>query len=349
MVKNCNSSYLVDPLEPLFCDTEDWILVLQGVFLAVVIVSSIIGNVFILFLVVKYKALRYRSILVSLSAVITDLTMVFFFHIPSLISVSAKGWVLGYEGCQLVGYVGFYLIYVRWMTMAVISLDRFSYIFFPLRYPRRSKPILIIMTIAAWTVPLFMHTPTIFGIGRYTFKPGYSQCVIDCGTNRTCYRMYVAIFSIQVIIGAILPCFLYTIMYLYSRTKRRKVQLGSYPGLNIARNQIPRWSKRDLRALTTFVLILLTLLLSNMPIYAVSIMRRSFPDSYEKIPLWIHMLTIDLFYFTNILDPLLIIRNRDFYRAALSLCRCSKFHSTSSGMKATSLTHLGSNGRTEQV
>ena len=354
MVKNCNSSYLVDSgsLESLYCDTEDWILVLQAVFLAVVIVSSVIGNVFVLFLVVKYKALRYRSILVSLSAVISDLVMVFFFHIPALISVSAKGWVLGYEGCQLAGYVGFYLIYVRWMTMGVISLDRFSYIFFPFRYPRRSKPILIIMTITAWTVPFFMHIPTIFGIGKYTFKPEYSQCVIDCETNKTCYRTYAAIFSIQVLIGAILPCVLYTIMYLYSRTKRRNVQLGSYPGLNIAGNQIPRWSKRDLRALTTFVLVLLTLLLSNMPVYGISILRHSFPDSYENIPLWIHMLTTDLFYFTNILDPLLIIRNRDFYRAALSLCRCSKFqhpHSTSSGMRAASLTHLGSNGRTEQV
>lgn len=347
MVKNCNSSYLVDSLEPLYCDTEDWILVLQAVFLAVVIVSSIIGNVFILFLVFKYKVLRYRSILVSLSAVICDLTMVFFFQIPALISVSAKGWVLGYEGCQFVGYVGFHLIYVRWMTMAVISLDRFSYIFFPLSYPRRSKPVLIIMTIAAWTVPFFMHAPIIFGIGRYTFKPGYSQCVVDCGTNRTCYGMYVAIFSIQVFVGAILPCVLYTIMYIYSCTKRQKIQLGSYPGLDIAENQVPHWSKRDLRALTTFVLVLLALLLSNMPIYAVSIMRRSFPDTYENIPFWMHMLTIDLFYFTGVLDPLLIIRNRDFYRATLSLCQCSKFHHLHSTMKAASLIHLGNNGGTQ--
>ena len=320
----CNASDLADPVEPKYCEVPNWVMIIQGIYLSVVSIGSCIGNLFVLFLVMKYKNLRYRSILVCLSVVICDLLILVFVHFTAILSVINYGWILGSIGCQLVGYTAFFLIYVRWMSMTVISLDRFSFIFFSLSYQRWSKPYLILLTIGSWGIPILMTAPTLAGnkSAYYTFRPGLFLCILECGLDTVCNVTYDTLLTLLLLFGAILPSVLYTIIYCFSRRKRRKIQMGSLADLTI--NNTQNWSKRDMQALITFVLILIEVILSNVPVYLLTFSKRYFSNFYNDIPIWIRMITIDFFYLSPLLDPLLILRNRDIYRAIQHLYRSSK-------------------------
>lgn len=364
--RTCNftpeQAAISDPIELPYCTAPDWVLILESIFLAAVVLGSIAANTFVLLLVLKHKSLRYRSIIVSLSAVISDLLLVFVFHLPALISVSAREWPFGGLGCTILGFVAFYLIYVRWMTMAVISLDRFFYILFPLTYANWSKPFLITLTINAWFTPFLLHVPSLFGYGGYSFRPGFSQCTIDCSNDPNCYALFVMGFSLQFVIGAVFPTALYLAMYVISRTKRRRIILGSslqsMNGVHSNGHALNKtqdlplhnytffsWSNKDIHALFTFLLVFVTLLLTNIPVYAITIMRRGFTEQYQQIPIWVHMLVVDLFYLSNVLDPILIMRNRDF-RKAITLMLRKRVFLRETALRRASVASISSNNRT---
>jgi hypothetical protein len=318
---NDTVNFLVDPLDHSFCEIDRWFLIIQSIYLSIASILGIAGNVFILLLVLRYKFLRYQSMIVSLSIVISDLMIVFFVHLPGVISVSNGGWALGYEGCQAFGFIGFYFIYVRWLSMTVVCLDRFSFIIYPIHYAKCGKPYIITLTAAAWTAPLLMTIPSVTGdIGMYTFRPNIFQCSIHCDDNMLCFGIYIALYSLEMIFGVIIPSILYTIMYAISRHKRKQIQLGSHS--NRTERPTQQWSKNDSRILTVYMLILMVLVITNIPIFIMQTMRRT--EVYEKTPIWIHMLFADVFYATNFLNPLIIIRNRDIYKAIKSIFKTKR-------------------------
>ena len=171
-------------------------------------------------------------------------------------------------------------------------------------------------------VAIFLHIPSMFGIGRYTYRPGFSQCAVDCDGDRTCYGIYVAIFSSQMVIGMLLPVILYSILF-YMYVKRRQI-MGAQEneqGNRQSQSRSLSWSRQDTQILVSYPLIFVTLVVTNIPIFVVTILRRSSPETYAGLPLWAHMLVVDSFYFSSILIPLLIMRNKDFKKALKRLVR----------------------------
>ena len=326
-----------------YCTAPEWLLVLETIFLGAVAVGSTIGNSYILFLVAKFKALRYRSIIVSLSVVVADLLLGFFYILLAMVNASARQWVFGGNlGCTIFGFIVFYLLGVRWMVMGVIALDRFCYILFPLTYNRWSYPFLVVLTIIAWVIPVFFHLETFFGFEGFTFRPAFSHCAVDCGTNRQCTAIISAGFAVQILIGAILPIVLYTIMYVYSRIKKKQIRMGTQQGerenkrRDSGRMSIIRlpttWSSRDINALVTFLLVFVFFLITNIPVFVVSLLRPLQQELYLQIPLWAHFIIVDLFYLLNVIDPLIIMRNMDFRKATMKLFCKKKFRRLSSSV-----------------
>ena len=324
-MSSCNETYEADPLEPAICDNNRWIIILQAVFLSVVIISSFCANSFVLFLVAKYRSLRYMSMMVSVCGVIVDLLMTAFFHVPALISVAKGGeWIFGHTACQVIGVLCYYLVSVRWMIMAVIALDRFSYILFPLSYNSWSKPYIITLIISAWCVPMFMNLPSIVQVGTYTYRTGFSQCILDCDQDTICKLIHFIVFTIMYAIGVIVPTCLYTVTAIIARMKHRRIRMGlqlSDGGETGAiTQQDNRWTPSNMKGMAAFVLIFVSLIITNTPVFLMIMIRRSLPALYESIPLWAHVLIADLFYLSNVVNPLLILRNNDFTKAAFKMC-----------------------------
>ena len=310
-----------------YCTIPEWVIILEIIFLGSVTVGSVVLNSYVLLLILKFKFLRYRAIIVTISVVVADLLLGFTYILPAVINASVRDWVFGGKlGCIIVGYIVFYLLGVRWMVMGLIALDRFFYILFPFSYVRWTKPFTIILTILAWFVPFFFNVLALFGLQDFNFRPGFSHCAVNCGPNLVCSRFVSTIFALQLAVGAILPIILYTIMYMYSRRKRQHIKMGTLIGEGKRRQSVISlpvvWSSRDMNATFTFLLVFIVFLIANIPVYIVSILRPIAPDLYSEIPLWSMFLIVNLFYMLNVLDPIIIMRNRDFRKASNKLfCR----------------------------
>jgi hypothetical protein len=117
------------------------------------------NHVLLLLLVARYKQLRRRSIMVSLSVVVVDILLTVTFTVPVLITSEVEEWVFMDEGCIFFGTFSFQFLMTRWLIMAILCVDRFSTVRFPFSYKKYSKKILFVMTFLAWLIPLFFSLP----------------------------------------------------------------------------------------------------------------------------------------------------------------------------------------------
>lgn len=72
---------------------------------------------------------------------------------------------------------------------------------------------------------------------------------------------------------------------------------------------------RENRARTTFIIIFVSFVVTQIPLYFLAVIRRT--SFFSSIPLWVHLVCVNLFLLSPALDPIIIIRNRDF-KAALA-------------------------------
>ncbi len=331
-VTNATATPTEDPtLEPAIQDIPRWLLATHASVVAVLLVSSLVGNAFALFLIVKYRQLRYRSIIISLGVVAADLLLPLVLHLQALSSSAAGEWPFGEVGCTIFGYLLFSLYYVRWLSMALIVVDRFVAILWPFFYSRWSKPMLIVISVGAWVMPFLVALPGLVGYGKAEYRSTLTLCVADCGGDRGCFYMVVMIFGLYLVVGAAVPTVLYLILYCYSRSKRRahinlhRLGTQSYaharpvtkvqPNLNRRRSSTPSLlqAAKDQRALITFLIVFISLIVTQFPIYITSSIRQT--DFYQQIPIYVHYILLDIYMLSTALDPIIVMRNRDFRHA----------------------------------
>ena len=211
------------------------------------------------------------------------------------------------------------------MIMAVVALDRFSYILFPLSYHSWSKPYTIVLVISAWCVPLFMSIPSMVQIGTYTYRTGLSTCALDCMDDNICKLIHLLVFLIMYSIGVLVPTCLYTAIAVISRCKRHRIKMGLQldgreTGRHRTHNGDKLWTRDDTRRLIVIVLIFVFFIITNTPLYVVILMRRSAPRAYHALPLWGHMILANLFFLSNAINPLLTMQNKDFSKTLFKQC-----------------------------
>ena len=76
-----------------------WLLTIHIIVASTIIAASLIGSGLVLLLVAKYKELRSRTVIASLSVVAVDLLFDLNYHFPAVISTIAKRWLFSDVGC----------------------------------------------------------------------------------------------------------------------------------------------------------------------------------------------------------------------------------------------------------
>ncbi len=155
-----------------------WQLYVHAIIIAIIILATIVGNGIILLLVLKYKKLRQRTTLVSLSIVFANSILVLSYHLPTLISTVYSGWLFGFRGCQVFGFLSTDFTITRWFTMGVVALDRFCAVRFPFSYIRHNKWIMTILLSASWIIPIIMSIVTVGGYSAVAFRPNVPTCLL---------------------------------------------------------------------------------------------------------------------------------------------------------------------------
>ena len=216
--------------------------------------------------------------------------------------------------------------------MAVLCIDRFCTVRFPFKYEKYSKCVLIWLTLVAWILPFILSIPSVVGtFGNVGFRRNIPTCAVDC-QNGGCAAYFRVLTTTSVVIGGVLPIVLYAWMYYRARRLRPaamtlgqlSIQLASGAIVSQPIAQLEQSSRdREFRAMLTFALIFVTVLATAIPAYIFLILRTANEELWCRIPLAVHFVGIEIFLLATALDPILILRDRDFRRCLNDLfCHC---------------------------
>ena len=311
-------------------------IALQMTFISVVIAGGIVGNVAVIFLVLKDKRLRYRSVIAGLSIVFVDLLLSIFYHGIILTNTLMRGWSYGeesYNSCRTYGILTTYLLYVRWIALNVIVTDRFLTVKFPFQYERHSRVILVTITVLLWLVPAILAGFFALPIVGVTFRANVPTCLPSC--NNTDYQLLckllnAAALTIVVFFGGVVPPVLYCWMYHKGRKMRAMYTLGKLSltvtsGIALRDNTPAQADKssREHQALLTLFLIFLSVFLTSLPSYFFLLLRQISICAFFRTPIYFHFVISDIFIISTALDPIILMRNQDF-RIALKELICKR-------------------------
>ena len=311
--------------------------ILHTTVLSIIVVLSLLANGLVLLLVARYKRLRCRSVVVSLSVVTVDILLTVTYTMPILVTASLQRWPFENGGCVFFGGSSFQFLMTRWLIMALLCIDRFSTVRFPFSYKKYSKYILIILTILAWLIPFLFSIPTYSdsGFGPAVLRQNLPTCFITCEPGgRVCQLFYLIYFTLVFSAGSVIPLGLYSWLYYKARRFRptmlilghvtTQVASGTIVRRPVAEYQLPN---REWKALVTFALIMVTVLVTGLPAYLLQLVRVINLNTHCKIPIYVHYVIIEILLSASALDPLVIMRTKDF-RTCIKLLFCARMAHT---------------------
>nr|AKG27054.1 opsin [Dugesia japonica] len=185
---------------------------LVGVFISIVGISGVLGNLLVLYIFASAKSLRTPPNMFIMSLAIGDLTFSAVNGFPLLtISSFNHRWAWGKLTCEIYGFIGGLFGFISINTMALISLDRYFVIAQPFQ-TMKSLTIkrAIIMLVFVWLYSLIWSTPPFFGYGNYVPEGFQTSCTFDYLTQSKGnvifnIGMYIGNFVIPV--GIIIFCY----------------------------------------------------------------------------------------------------------------------------------------------
>lgn len=302
--------------------TSSIALYFHAAVLGIVIVFGVCANALVLLLMACDKRLRHRSTYAALNIVLVDFLLTIFYHGVALTSILRKEWPYGSEDvgvCRLYSFMSPYFIYVRWIALFLICVDRFLTVRFPFLYERHNKAFLVILTVLVWLLPI-VFGGLIVVAGRPTFRANVPTCIVSCvneSGRSLCQFLNIILFTATFIIGGVIPSVLYTWMYYKGRKLRPKLVLGTFASSssiesNFSRRQSSNEVNREQRTLVTLIVVYLSVALTSLPQYIVLLIRGVQVCYFFKIPIFVHFIVSDIFFLSTALDPIVLMRTREF-------------------------------------
>lgn len=96
---------------------------------------------------------------------------------------------------------------------------------------------------------------------------------------------------------------------------------GSEETSSTSRSSSSSWGGAlEKKILITFFMIFVNVFVTQLPIYTTSALRSS-EETYSKIPIAVHLLFVQIYLLGSVLDPMLIMRNKDFRDVILRMWR----------------------------
>ena len=310
-------------------NTPKWILVVHSIANVAQILASFIFCALVLVLVLKYKTLQRRAVIVSLSLIAADVLLVCSYHLPAFASTVIVEWPFEFIGCEVFGFLSTAFILTRWYMMSVLSADRFFTVRYPFSYDKYSKVILTILTLIAWIIPVLISITCLNILSSVTFRQNVPTCLFYAPTPDKGLVFFSVMTSVSFSIGCILPTALYVWLYHKARKLRPSatklgqmtVQIAAGTVIQVPLGPLDR-DKNERRALITFMLIFITFFLTSAPLFFLQILRSISIDVWCEIPIYVHFILVQLFLSSTMLDPILIMRDRDFRKCLKRLSSC---------------------------
>ncbi len=300
--ESTNDSYIRQPSPAL----EKTFMIVQLLYHISTVPWTFMLNTIVIVVIATTKSLQTAPFLTALQLAGFDLV----FSVVNLLSVISSviggGWVLGVPLCVVFTVItnGFNLI--RLLLLTIIAIDRFLYVFAPIKYPKMYVKLTVALTSFSWLLVSLISVLILPGVLDCTgYVPLYVSCHI-IGCSRPCLVLiYVGLFFI-IFPSCVLPAVLYTCLYCKARRLRNRSNSSSDN------------SRSNNKAAVTFFLVFLTTILLTLPLSLLAILDDILSNSESTSQMFI-LLSVLSFRLVLIADPIFILRNENVKLAFFKL------------------------------
>ena len=144
--------------------------IIQACIAMTIIVIGMPLNLVLIASLIKFRHLMDEAFILCVSIFTANFVVSLALGSTSFLSSITRSWPLGYAGCQVFGFLVYWAVVARWITLGMLSIDRFCRVFFPFWYTRHSKKVLMTLLIGPWVVMMLSNILTLIGLsGRFGF------------------------------------------------------------------------------------------------------------------------------------------------------------------------------------
>ena len=206
-------------LDILFPGERPWHVLLTTLIMITLIITTVIGNVFVIVAVFNYKPLRIVPNFFIVSLATADLLVALIvmpFHVSNNIAIK---WLYGTVFCDLWLTFDVLLCTASILNICVIALDRYWAIHDPINYAqKRTVKRVLIMILIAWFASAVISVPPVLGWNEIdSGKVRSEECTL---TTERGYVLYSACGSFY--IPLCVMSFVYLKIYLATKKRLRE-------------------------------------------------------------------------------------------------------------------------------
>ena len=153
--------------------------IIETTILVFICATSVLGNISLIFVIMRRKTLRTICNAFLLNLVFADL-LVSVLNMPiTVLTIVEQRWIFGEIACVLLGFTTMLWFVSSVMWLAMIAINRYFYVVQWKNYrsiftPRRA----FLFAGTVWLISLFLSIPPLFGWAEYRYIPGKSYCFV---------------------------------------------------------------------------------------------------------------------------------------------------------------------------
>ena len=280
---------------------------------------ALLLNVFVIFIITRFKKLHNLTFRLSLQIIIANLANIAVFYPYSTANTIANRDVLAVL-CPALGFLTSFLLSARNLLMFVLVADRFCLIFLPFWYSRHRARVVLPLSIVGWTLALMMSIIPVISLRKcYALQRVTWTCNIGRGCDMPHCNTY-SIFMVTLInVGTLVAFLLYLALYCKAKKVQNRITVAVLSNESTeAREAAKEARKRDRRSNATFMILFTALLGVTLPAFifstfarVLSIVLASRNTTPRPVITIVAVLLTNMFLLIFIMDPIVIMRNQD--------------------------------------
>ena len=284
--------------------------IVLAVFQTIFLLIGLPWNLMVIVTIIKEKLYKEPTIVLLLNLVILDILMLVVV-IPLNIVIGAAGeYILGDSdaarcgSCQY-GFLTTFFPLMSIYTVAMMALDRFIYLYKPLRYEKWiTIPRILIVLLVTWVVIIIIAAlPLMVDFGDIVFIRQVSSCIVRFAEERFYFRMVIMLFCPPLVL--LILC---NIGVIYIVQKNIREVYATNKTMNSEDKEFNEKNKKkrlkkNLHLVRVFGALLLSNILSWLPIIIITFISLFTP--LENLPTFIVVASFLLFNSQITIHPIL--------------------------------------------
>ena len=273
------------------------LVILEGSFLVVLNILSLLGNVLVCLSVYRNPSLRISTNLYIIALAVSDLlSAVFVMPLGEIVLFSGK-WPFGEIVCQLHAFISLFVIYVSPATMSLTAVNRYvricrsSISYQKIFSPRKAR---LWLALVWFFVACYTAIPRLANWQGFEFVPGYALCSVKHLGERAKIVHYSFVLTVFFAIPLLVTAFCYA--------KVLKAINQHNISFNMRMSE-PRISVQEIKLSRSLFIVVFTFMSCWLPLWVIVLLKRFFITTH--IPRSVELLSMFFLYISNTINPVI--------------------------------------------